>query len=537
MEIVASVPAPTEIVVSVPAPPAKRLRRGPTAYLREQGLQRQQSVGPASVQTCEAVVPVPEQVAADFSQPIAETIDADDIITGNGQRQDIITGADRIFSGGATWAKRQYSAVDPSEAKPPEEGPQLTSSEDLGNDMSIKTALRLTNAHASLRWLRRLPPALRCQTLRSLDSTQGSAAREAVLDFCKEYIPKLMESPDKAIRLMERIASSLSWYQVDGLPSLNAPTVHLSTLTAEERAIRRRIDEWDEAFRSLEVLLRQGVVSTFSVTADRFTVVVFGEGAGPWQSSRTGLSHQPARGAPCAVMFPSQDEVRTMLQENHVPFDVAPLPSVDESAQGRDLRARTSEEEGSSYHALAIAAGIVPRELDSEVIRSELRDLRRDGQKVVTPEDKTAVISSSALWFEGGWRVHALLDILRQHFLRSPLLKGVVAPPRLPSLAAPEPFAHSAVRSARVLRTQSLQAQGSAPQHSAELEGVFFPGQVKRFLEYLRVLLPSFGCKLTADAGRAVGINTFTLLGSRHIESVECERTPAEWKWDFKLAA
>merc|ERR1719336_1969152 len=131
-----------------------------------------------------------------------------------------------------------------------------------------------------------------------------------------------MESPDKAVRLMERIASSLSWYQIDGPPSVAA--VHPSSLSPEEQAIRQRVLEWDEAFRSLEVLLRQGVVSTFSVTSDRFTIVVFGEGSLPWHSLSKGQTQQPTRGSPCAVMFPSQDEVRTMLQESHVPFDIAP---------------------------------------------------------------------------------------------------------------------------------------------------------------------------------------------------------------------
>jgi len=414
------------------------------------------------------------------------------------------------------------------------------SSEDFGHDLSLKTVLRLSTPHASFRWLRRLPPALRCQSLKSLDGPNAAAVREAILEMCRECLPKLMEVPDKAVRWVERIASCLSWYQLDGPPMPSTPLAQSLNSTPEERAARRRVEEWDEAYRSLEVLLRQGMVPTFTILADRFSVAVFGDGAGPWKSSRTGSMQQPTRDSPCAVLFPSRDEFRTMLQENHVPFEVAKIrrsPGTQDASDSRDQQldgALAVREE-----ALVLAGG--PKAVPELETQSDLRELRRDAEKVVFPEEMNSVTPmSSALWLEGSWRVHALLDVLRQHFLAAPLAASPLAAPRLPRLVSPAPFAHAAVSSVEVLGTQTLPGNGQ-PQYTAELGGFFFPGQVRRLLEFLRVLLPSFSCGFTAEAHHRLGINAFTPLGTRHIESVECERTQAGadsaagWKWEFKL--
>lgn len=189
----------------------------------------------------------------------------------------------------------------------------------------------------------------------------------------------------------------------------------------------------------------------------------------------------------------------------------------------------------------AILVAPVKGDID-EQMRGDLRDLRRDGERVIAPEDISGIAPmSSAIWLEGAWRVHALLDVLRQHFLDVPLPSAAVAPPRLPRLLAPSPFPRAAARSAEVVRTQIVQSQGAkAPRYEVELEGYFVPGQVRKLLENLRVILPTFSCGMTVDARRG-GINDFTQLGMRHIESVECARTQggvdstSGWKWSYQL--
>ena len=58
--------------------------------------------------------------------------------------------------------------------------------------------------------------------------------------------------------------------------------------------------------------------------------------------------------------------------------------------------------------------------------RRDLRDLRRDGETALAPDDAIGgnVPMSSALWFEGAWCVHALGDFRRKAQRGSVLLQG-----------------------------------------------------------------------------------------------------------------
>lgn len=244
-----------------------------------------------------------------------------------------------------------------------------------------------------------------------------------------------------------------------------------------------------------------------------------------------------------------------MLQENHVPFEVAPYDVTCNSlgegwgpAAPAEASALEADLQAPSTSLVPATVTNVMRQLvraqstvaEDDEIRSDLRELRRGGEKVATPGQVGNVTpASSALWFEGAWRVHALLDVLRQYFLKAPLASAARPPPRLPQLIAPAPFSHAATQWAEVLRTQTLQITGQGGSHIAELGGFFFPGQVRRLLELLRVVLPSSSCSLSADPRHSTGLNAFTLLGLRRVEVVECEQIlgadGAIWKWEFKL--
>lgn len=270
---------------------------------------------------------------------------------------------------------------------------------------------------------------------------------------------------------------------------------------------------------------------------------------------RSGETQRPTHAAPCAVLCPSVDELRRMLQENHVSFEVAEIASQEDPALASELTTeekgqRIEHEEENGKTQLAVPFATEPPASSMEQIRSDLRELRRIGEKVVTPDEQSRITPlSSALWFEGAWRVHGLLDVLRQHFLAAPLPGAPPSAVRLPRLVAPTTFCHASVKSAEVLKTQTVKASGAPGmpgdkvQHSAELSGNLFPGQVRRLLELLRVLLPSFECNLVTDQRHCVGINAFTQLGMHHIEAVKCESAgtglggTVGWKWEFKLGA
>ncbi|CAE8588698.1 unnamed protein product [Polarella glacialis] len=447
--------------------------------------------------------------------------------------------------------------------------PELCRSEDIACDLTLRQGLRLATPHASLRWLRRLPAALRCQSMRSQDLSKGHV-RDAALELCEASLPQLLSDPDKAVAWLARVAACLSWYEVEGplLPSIGSesiPTASMGTAVASaalQKEAQRRVEEWDESYRSLWLLMRQGMLPSFGIIAERFTVMVFSEGTGPWTSPMTGETFKPSQAQPCAVLWPSSYELRSVLQENHVHFEMAAAsvqagfpwaPGVagqlapDETAAAGSLVAPPAADPGSRLGT------------SEDMVQTDLRELRRDGEAVLAPEElgRGAGPAVSALWFEGSWRVHALLDVLRQQMLGHPLPSSPPAPRRLPLLLAPAPFANASVKSAEVVKTQTTSAPAStaptaagstsgdpaagASHGVAELRGCFFPSQVRRFLELLRVLLPSFSCEFHLAHRHGAGANVFTQLGPRRIEAVSCECTgaspgkPADWKWEFRV--
>lgn len=427
--------------------------------------------------------------------------------------------------------------------------PVLTSVQDITSDFSVKSGLHIATPHGSFKWLRRLPLALR----RGSEGSLKGAARDAALAVCKEHLPTLMENTDMALKWMDKLCAQLCWFEVEGplvLSTSVRQTPQVWSAVPEERSAKRRMEEWDEAFRSLQVLLCQGLISSFVIASERFTVTVFGEGAGPWESAQSSSVQQPSQKSPSAVLCPSQPELRTMFAENHVMFDIADFSNAPATDQpGNDDTASTA--------IVPIVPGTACR---SEANHSDLRDLRRAGERVVTPDEmRKAKPPSTALWFEGAWRVHGMLDVLRQFFLSGPL---VAAPPsspsRLPRLISPMAFSHAAVHSAEIVKTQTVQtpapnasapstirdkgASGQEERHTVELSGCFFPGQVRRLLELLRVPLPKFECRLACEPRHSTGINAFTRLGMYRLVGVRCQKSERpeadnQWDWDFELAS
>jgi len=284
--------------------------------------------------------------------------------------------------------------------------------------------------------------------------------------------------------------------------------------------------------------MRQGLISNFSIVGDRFTIMVFGEGCGPWTSPEGDPVPQPTSNAPYAVLNPSLEEFRRMLQANHVSFEVAGPSQSAKNPNGRTLTTKSSEEE-----TLAAAAPSV----STEEIRADMRWLRRSGEKVLTSIDKDSTMPlSAALLFQGSWEVHALIDVMHQHFLGESIPSAPPAPQRLPRLLATAPFTHASIKCAEVIKTHGAPVTGTSNRtvcHSAELSGWFFPSQAKRLLELLRVLLPNFACKFTSEPRHSNGINAFTVLGARRVEALECECAGAgsdgatSWKWGFTLTS
>merc|ERR1719296_481018 len=143
-------------------PPAKRIRRS-TADIRRQRQQAATAAGLADAaleKEVESVTAASDQARfLDLAEPIGK-FEAD-------EQDPVDAGGARGFATAASQSKRQTTAALDSQLQPVDEEASpvlLTSSEEIGNDMSLKTGLRLTNPHGSLRWLRRLPAGLRCQT-------------------------------------------------------------------------------------------------------------------------------------------------------------------------------------------------------------------------------------------------------------------------------------------------------------------------------------------------------------------------------------
>jgi len=520
-----------------PMPPAKRMRRSASDFIKEQRSRPPAAAAAAAISASSTSACSTALVAYDGAAPlvISRGISMPSILEEVEEYQQFDEDSRNHFEAACNVAASVGSQIwrpsGPSGGPPP---PVLKSSEDLTGDLSLKTSLRLSTPHVSFRWLRCLPPALWCP-LRAQTDDARAKVREAVLNMCRDCLPALLENPDNAAKWLERVVGCLSWYEIMGppLPSFRRHVSISGPAEAEVNLAWRRVEQWDEAFRSLVVLLRQGLVSTFVVVADRFSVIVLGEGSGPWISPSGGKPHKPTRDDPCAVLFPSQ-VIRRVLQENHVPFETA----------------RAQEEEGSKQNVKvngdkASEVAIV----DSAIVDTEeMVDLVRDGEKVLMPDNSDGSPLSSALWFHGAWRVHAMLDILRQFSLGAPLTSVSNTPTRLPRLVAPSSFNNATARVADIVKTHSspiapTEAEtlaGSVPgeSHMAELRGCFFPGQVRRFLELLRVLLPKFSCKLATEPRHSSGINVFTQLGLHRVSEVECERvgkSPTDWKWQLTL--
>jgi len=251
-----------------------------------------------------------------------------------------------------------------------------------------------------------------------------------------------------------------------------------------------------------------------------------------------------------------------MLQENHVPFDIAPFEIAEVAQKVNSARAslqRQATEEHlleSGVEGMQIVpttdAPLAPVRHDEAEIRSDLHWLGESAahhppDKVRFDELKSGVAPlSSALFFNGALPVHALLDVLRQYFLKEPIQPEVRPPSKLPKLVAPSPFSNAAAQWADVIKTKTHKSNtdGSGPvavAHTAEVSGFFFPGQVRKFLELLRVVLPGCSCSFGAESPHTAGINTFTQLGLRRVTAVECEQVCIDgqttWNWEFKLGA
>eukprot|EP00933_Yihiella_yeosuensis_P027651 TRINITY_DN21551_c0_g2_i1.p1 TRINITY_DN21551_c0_g2~~TRINITY_DN21551_c0_g2_i1.p1 ORF type:complete len:594 (-),score=129.96 TRINITY_DN21551_c0_g2_i1:132-1841(-) len=459
------------------------------------------------------------------------------------------------------------------------DAPKLTSSEDIASDLTLRRALKVATPHSSLKWLRRIPAALRCQSLRSQDLSKGHV-RDAALQLCETSLPNLLSDPDKAVAWLARIAACLSWHEVDGPPlpaSFERPverdsSSHLASADAAKRALqqeaRRKVEDWDEAYRSLWLLLRQGTIPSYAIVADRFSLMVFGEGSGSWTSPSTGEPVKPSQAEPCAVLWPSSYQLRSLLQANHVHFEMMIADVAQEAPATTSSSSPKAVDDGalvavSSFggSALVVPGGVDGAADEMTTAVAELRALRRDGETVTAPEDAAgslSIPSSSALFFKGKWRVHALIDVLRRYLLGHPLPGAEKTPNKLPVLLAPGPFVNAAAKSAEVVKTQTVSAASASAQSgagvndagtgtggtgdihcSAELNGVFFPSQVRRLMELLRVLLPSFSCEFPNAPKHGVGTNVFTQLGARRIEAVSCEGTgnPSKWKWDFRVGS
>ena len=294
--------------------------------------------------------------------------------------------------------------------------PQLSSAEDLLSDQSVQPVLTLTTCAMTWKWLRRLPCALRFQ--RDLND----AVRAAALEACRDNIPFLLADENKAVAWLAKISEILCWHEVDG--PARGP-VEPATGPHEDC---REVQEWDEAYRSLWVLLLQGVISTFCIESDRFSVVVFGDGTEPWTSPTSGEVIKPSRLEPCAVLWPSTRELRCMLQGNHVYFDMPPR-SLQRQASLEQPQSLASESvKGVTVMPYAKGGTEVEDHLSAKA-RQDLLELRRDGERAKTPGGgEDFKLTKSALCFQGSWRVHMLMNVLRQHFLGHPMPSAVKMP-------------------------------------------------------------------------------------------------------------
>eukprot|EP00913_Durusdinium_trenchii_P007370 g6929.t1 len=167
--------------------------------------------------------------------------------------------------------------------------------------MTLHRSLRLTTVAASLQWLRRLPFALRRHGAPVAPEELPAVARAEVQEICQQSLPHLMTEPRRAVCWLSKIASFLTWYELEGpAPPPGQPTVLKEAFNEPEQKVR----EWDESYRSLWLLLRQGLLPSFCIESERFSVTVFGEGSDSWSGEALGTV-KPSASEPMALIFPS----------------------------------------------------------------------------------------------------------------------------------------------------------------------------------------------------------------------------------------
>lgn len=424
-------------------------------------------------------------------------------------------------------SQRTLSRLQSATEETAQQLPSLSSSQDLLSDQTVHYTLRLSTSCMSWKWLRRLPTALLCQRDKK---DLSDPVRAAALEACRANLPCLLADESKALAWLSAIAASLSWYELEG-----------PTRTSGQDEVQD-VQEWDKAYGSLWLLLQQGALPSFSIEAERFSVLVFGEGAETWTSPADGQQTKPTRAEPFAILWPSSRELRSMLQENRVYFDVAP-PALHQQASTAELPKSSAGDSGCAGGSSAVVplveGGTSAENGVPQATRQDLLELRRDGERAKTPGDgEHDFKNKTALRFQGSWRVHLLLNALRQHFLGHPMASAVKMPQKLPKLLAPASFANSAVKSAQVDRAAHHPAgnETGGGEFFAELRGRWFPSQTRKFLELLRVIVPKFSCTFTSPLRHGPGSNAFTQLGQRRIAAVRSEKdSSGTWKWLFDV--
>eukprot|EP00434_Breviolum_minutum_P025825 symbB.v1.2.022830.t1/scaffold2043.1/size110972/4 len=218
-------------------------------------------------------------------------------------------------------------------------------------------------------------------------------------------------------------------------------------------------------------------------------------------------------------MWPSTKEIRSMLHENHAHFQ---LPSASTAS-----------------HAGVADGGASESTIFTKETLEELRELHRDGVGATSVglREVDDMPKTSALLFEGSWRIHVMIDVLRQFFLEQSRISSPPSPARLPRLLSPQAFVNASLKTGTVVKCTDAGGTGTA-----ELRGRFFPLNLRRFLELLRVCLPNFICELPEHRPDKVqqrgGPNAFTMLKQHRIESISCdkiEKDVAAWKWSFRI--
>jgi hypothetical protein len=107
-------------------------------------------------------------------------------------------------------------------------------------------------------------------------------------------------------------------------------------------------------------------------------------------------------------MCPSQEEIRDMLRENHVLFEVADVAkNLPNASQGNSFTS-------SSTTAIVPVASAEKSALETN--QPDLLELRQDGECVnlLPTQIGNTKQRSTAIWVEGAWSVHCMLDVLRQ---------------------------------------------------------------------------------------------------------------------------